>query len=99
MISTSENADIFTSRDEIYLVCTKKSKFSFVFILIRELQKAEPNYFPFCFSRDLISSVCFFGLELHFNIKSALGQMSNATSTTPGQMVTPLVLKLTSQHE
>ena len=29
---TSENSDIFNSRDEIYLVFTEKSKFSFYFI-------------------------------------------------------------------
>ena len=33
--STSENFDIFNSRDEIYLVFTKRSKFSFYFILFR----------------------------------------------------------------
>ena len=33
MCSTSENTDIFTARDEIYLVFAKKSKFSFYFIL------------------------------------------------------------------
>ena len=31
--STSENADIFPARDEIYLVFAEKSKFSFYFIL------------------------------------------------------------------
>ena len=31
--STSENADIFTTRDEIYFVFAVKSKFSFYFIL------------------------------------------------------------------
>ena len=31
--STSENADIFTARDEIYLVFDEKRKFSFYFIL------------------------------------------------------------------
>ena len=30
---TSENSDVFNSRDEIYLVFNKKSKFSFCFIL------------------------------------------------------------------
>ena len=29
----SENADIFTARDEIYLVFAEKNKFSFYFIL------------------------------------------------------------------
>ena len=33
MRSTSENANIFTARDEIYLVFAVKSKFSFYFIL------------------------------------------------------------------
>ena len=36
--STSENADIFTARDEIYLVFAKKSKFSFYFILNRNTE-------------------------------------------------------------
>ena len=31
--STSENSDVFNSRDEIYLVFTEKSKFSFYLIL------------------------------------------------------------------
>ena len=35
MRSTKENFDVFNSRDEIYLVFTKKSKFSFYFILLR----------------------------------------------------------------
>ena len=35
MRSTNENFDVFNSRDEIYLVFTKKSKFSFYFILFR----------------------------------------------------------------
>ena len=33
--STGENADVFNSRDEICLVFTEKSKFSFYFILFR----------------------------------------------------------------
>ena len=33
--STNENFDVFNSRDDIYLVFTKKSKFSFYFILFR----------------------------------------------------------------
>ena len=36
MRSTNENFDVFYSRDEIYLVFTKKSKFSFYFILFLE---------------------------------------------------------------
>ena len=31
--STSENADIFTTRDEIYLVFIQKSKYSFILYL------------------------------------------------------------------
>ena len=33
--STVENSDVFKSRDEIYLVFTEKSKFSFYFILFQ----------------------------------------------------------------
>ena len=35
--STSENSDVFNSRDEIYLVFIKKSKFSFYLILFWRL--------------------------------------------------------------
>ena len=35
MRSTNEIFDVFNSRDEIYLVFTKKSKLSFYFILLR----------------------------------------------------------------
>ena len=35
--STSENLDVFNSRDDIYLVFTEKSKFSFYSILFRRL--------------------------------------------------------------
>ena len=34
--SMSENFDVFHSRDDIYWVCTEKSKFSFYFILFRK---------------------------------------------------------------
>ena len=34
--STNEKVDVVNSRDEIYLVFTKKSKFSFYFILFLE---------------------------------------------------------------
>ena len=44
-----------------------KSKFSFYFILNEELQKAQPNFFPACFSFDLISSVCLLGIILGVN--------------------------------
>ena len=33
--STNENFNVFNSRDEMYLVIPKKSKFSFYFILFR----------------------------------------------------------------
>ena len=36
MRSTNENFDVFNSQDEIYLVFTKQSKFSFYFILFLE---------------------------------------------------------------
>ena len=39
--STSENSDIFNSRDEIYLVFTGKSEFSFHFILFGDLRLVE----------------------------------------------------------
>ena len=35
MRSTSENFDVFNSRDDIYLVIAEKSKCSFYFILFR----------------------------------------------------------------
>ena len=34
----NENFDVFNSRDEIYLVFTNKSTFSFYFILLEDLQ-------------------------------------------------------------
>ena len=43
MRSTSENADIFTARDEIYLVFVKKSEFLFI-LYSTEIQKAQPNF-------------------------------------------------------
>ena len=45
--SMCENSDVFNSRDEIYLVFTQKSKFSFDFILfgdIRSIECLEPKY-------------------------------------------------------
>ena len=35
--STNENFDVFNSRDKIYLKFTKKSKFSFYFILLKKI--------------------------------------------------------------
>ena len=60
MRSSSEFADIFTTQDEIYLVFAEKSKFSFYFIL-REIQKAQPNFSPGRSSFDLTFSVCLLG--------------------------------------
>ena len=39
--STSENSDVLNSQDEIYWVFTKKSKFSFYFILFYRLHAVE----------------------------------------------------------
>ena len=36
--STSENFDVYNSRNDVYLVFTKKSKFSFYFILFRRFK-------------------------------------------------------------
>ena len=52
--STSENADIFTARDEMYLVLPEK-KSIFFFLLYSEIQKAQPYFFPGRFLSD-----CFF---------------------------------------
>ena len=42
--STSENAEIFTTGDEIYLVFAKKVNFLFI-LYITEIQRAPPNFF------------------------------------------------------
>ena len=68
MRSTSENADIFTARDEIYLVFAEK-KVNFLFILYStEMQKAQPNFFLGRFSFDLTFAVCLLGIILGVNI-------------------------------
>ena len=68
VLRTSENADIFTSRDEIYLVFTrKKVKKKKKFILQGELQKAKCKFFPGCFSSSLTVSVCFLGITMGVN--------------------------------
>ena len=41
--STSENYDVFTSRDEIHLVFTEKGKFSFYFILFIDYMQCFTN--------------------------------------------------------
>ena len=56
--STSENADIFTARDEIYLVFAEK-KVNFLFILYStEIQKPQPYFLLGRFSFDLTFAVC-----------------------------------------
>ena len=65
--STSENADISTTRDEIYLVFAEK-KVNFLFILYStELKKAQPNFSPGRFLFDLTFSVCLLGTTLGVN--------------------------------
>ena len=64
MRSTSEKADIFTARDEIYLVFAEK-KVNVLFILYStEIQKAQPNFFLGRFSFDLTFAVCLLGITL-----------------------------------
>ena len=68
MRSTSENADIFTARDEIYLVFAEK-KVNFLFILYStEIQKVQPNFLTWSFSFDLTFAVCLLGISLGVNI-------------------------------
>ena len=67
MRSTSENADIFTSRDEIYLVFAKK-KVNFLFILYStEIQRSQPYFLLDRFSFDLTFAVCLLGITLGVN--------------------------------
>ena len=63
MNSTSENADIFTARDEIYLVFTEKVNFLFI-LYSTEIQKAQPNFFHGRFSFDLTFAVCLLAITL-----------------------------------
>ena len=66
--STSENADIFTTRDEIYLVFAEK-KVNFLFILYStEILKAHPNFSLGRFSFDLTFAVCLLGITLGVNV-------------------------------
>ena len=68
MRSTSENADIFTARDEIYLVFAEK-KVNFLFILYStEIQKSKPNFLLGLFSFELTFAVCLLGITLGGNI-------------------------------
>ena len=68
MRSTSENADIFTARDEIYLVFAEK-KVNFLFILYStEIQKSLPYFLLGRFSFDLTFAVCLLGIPLGVNV-------------------------------
>ena len=67
LIECGENTDIFTERDEIYLVFTPK-KVNFPFIYTQwKIQKAQPNFFPGRFSFDLTFSVCLVTIILDVN--------------------------------
>ena len=66
--STSENADIFTARDEIYSVFAEK-KIDFLFILYStEIQKAQLNFFLGRFSLDLTFALCLLGITSGVNV-------------------------------
>ena len=68
MRSTSENADIFTARDEIYSVFAEK-KVNFLFIIYStEIQKSQPYFLPGHFSFDLTFAVCLLGITLGVNV-------------------------------
>ena len=70
MRSTSENTDIFTARDEIYLVFAEK-KVNFLFILYStEIQKSKPNFLLGRFSFDLAFCSVFIGYN--FGCKHSL---------------------------
>ena len=66
MRSTSENADIFTARDEIYFVFAVK-KVNFLFILYStEIQKSQPY---FLLGRFLLTfALCLLGITLGVNV-------------------------------
>ena len=58
MRSTSENVDIFTTRDEIHFVFAVK-KVNFLFILhSTEIHKSQPYFLLSRFSFDLTFAVC-----------------------------------------
>ena len=79
------NADIFTTQYEIYLVFTEtKCKFSCYFILKGDLQIdlqiAQPNYFPGCFSFFFSVFIWYnVGLELHKKSAFIDGLLSEMT--------------------
>ena len=66
MRSTSENADIFTARDEIYLVFAEK-KFFFFILYSTEIQKSQPYFLLGRFSFDLTFAVCLLGITFGVN--------------------------------
>ena len=68
MRSTSENAYIFTARDEIYLVFAVK-KVNFLFNLYStEIQRAQSNFFLGRFLFDLTFAVCLLSITLDVNV-------------------------------
>ena len=68
MRSTSENADIFTARDEIYFgICREKVNFLFI-LYSTEIQKSQPYFLLGRFSFDLTFAVCLLGITLGVNI-------------------------------
>ena len=70
MLSLVKKSAFFTSGtswDEIYLVFSQKSKFSFFYILNRKILKAQPNFFLGCFTFSLTFSVCLLGITLGGN--------------------------------
>ena len=68
MLSTIENADIFTIRDEIYLAFAEKKE-NFIFILYStEIQKSQPYFLLGRFSFDLTFAMCLLGITLGVNI-------------------------------
>ena len=70
MRSPSEDVDIFTSRDEIYLVYyifAKKAFFFFLFYIPKKFTKKKLNFFSGHFSPDLTFSVCLLGSTLGAN--------------------------------
>ena len=67
MRSTSENADIFTARDEIFGICREKVNFLFI-LYSTEIQKSHSYFLLGRFSFDLTFAVCLLGITLGVNI-------------------------------
>ena len=66
--STSENADIFTARDEIYFVFAVKKLIFFFILYSTEIQKSQPNFLRGRFSFDLAFAVCLLGITFGVNV-------------------------------